>query len=216
MRVFLVGGEAYFSEKTRRVLNSEPDYEVIDGVVACEETIAAIEKSLPDVVILDIDCGNYSGLEIARRVKQSRPSVAVVLVAADYGVEQLLAALKSGANACLSKDASSEALLDVIRKAVQGEYPITQAILHPAVASRIIAEFALVSSPREGVRYLPARLLPLEAEILWHISNGSLLDKIVIDMHIAEDTVKQRLYTILGKLVANHRNSELTDIRRTG
>ena len=209
IRILLLGGRTP-SNGDFRGLAAEAGYDVMRETVTGCEALDFIEKHRPEAVILNIE-PDSAGMEIAMSVKRRLPSVAVVLITDRYDEERLLADLKGGANACLSKEVTPEELLDTVRKAVQGEYPITQTILQPAVASRIIAEFANGSRSTRETAHPPARLLPLEAEILWHISNGGSLEQVTREMHISEDTVKQRLYTILGKLVANSRNCSLAD-----
>lgn len=210
LRILLVGVQALLVEAVRR-LAAGADYEVI-GESSGSDALDFVEKHHTDVVVLNIG-QDFAGIEIetAGRIKRSLPSVAVVLITEEDNEESLLAALKSGANACLGKDTSPAELLAMAQQAAQGEYPITQSILQRQTAARIIADFAGVSRSSDGVSSLPARLLPLEAEILWHISNGKSLEQMTVDINIGEDTIKQRLYTIFGKLVANSRHRVLTD-----
>lgn len=209
VRVFLTDWQVLFREGVHLTLCGEEDYEVIGEATNNEEAIDFIEKNPPEVAILNADHGELTGIEITRRIKQNLPSVAIILMMDSHHDEQLFAALKSGASACLSKDIEPDELLDTIRKVVQGEYPISQSILEPAVASRIIKEFEIFAQLNDKAGTLPARLLSLEAQILKHIAGGNLLEEIARNLNITEDTIRQRLYTIRGKLVANDRNCRL-------
>ena len=206
LRFFLADCQVLFREGVHLALSGEEKYEVIGEATTNEKALALIKQNLPDIAILNAGCGSLTGIEITHRIKQNLPSVAVVLVMDSYNDEQLFAALKSGASACFSKDIEPDELLTTIRKVVQGEYPITEGILQPVVASRIIKQFKVPSQSNKEADTLLAPLSPLESQILQLIVNGNRLEEIVRELNITEDTVKQRLYIILGKLVANDRN----------
>ena len=212
VRVFLADWQVLFREGVHLALCAEESYEVIGEAATNEGALDFIENNRPGVAILNADHGEPTGIEITRRIKQNLPTVAIILMMDSYRDEQVFAALKSGASACLSKDVELDELHDTIRRVVQGEYPINQSILKPAVASRILSEFETVLQLNGEPGNLPARLLSLEIQILKHIASGNRLENIARDMNITEDTVRQRLYIILGKLVTNDRNNRLIDV----
>ena len=211
VRVFLADWQVLFRDGVHLALCAEESYEVIGEATTNEGALDFIENNRPGVAILNADHGELTGIEITRRIKQTLPTVAIILMMDSYHDEQVFAALKSGAGACLSKDVEPDQLRDTIRRVVQGEYPISQSILRPAVASRILNEFEIALQCNGEAGNLPARLSSLEAQILQHIANEKLLEDIARDMNITEDTIKQRLYIILGKLVTNSRNCRLGD-----
>jgi len=211
VRVFLADWQVLFREGIHFTLSGEEDFEVIGETSSNEEALNFIEKNPPEVAIFNADRGKPTGIEITRRIKQNLPSVAIVLVMDSYNEEQLFSAVKSGASACLSKDMDPEELLNTIRKVVQGDYPISQALLGPEIASRIIDEFETFSQIDEEVGNLLARLLPIEAEILRHITDGRLLEEIAKALNIDEETIRHHLDIILGKLVANDRSREVIE-----
>ena len=211
VRVFLTDWQVLFREGIHFTLSGEEDFEVIGEATTNEEALNFIEKNPPEIAILNADRGKPPGIEITRRIKQNMPSVAIILVMDTYNEEQLFSAMKSGASACLSKDMDPEELLNVIRKVVQGENPISQALLGPEIASRIIDEFEAFSQINEEAGHLLARLLPVEADILRHIANGSLLEEMARTLSINEETIRHNLDTILDKLVANDHSRELIE-----
>ncbi|MFC1933211.1 hypothetical protein ACFLXU_06285 [Chloroflexota bacterium] len=119
-----------------------------------------------------------------------------------YNVEQLCAAIKSGASACLSKDLDPEELLYTLRGVVQGESPISQSLLEPDIASWILNEFEAFSKINHEVNEVLAMLTPVEVNVLNQIKDGNL------PVDVAEDKVLKYLGVILGKLVSNDRTLE--------
>ena len=212
VRVFLTDWQVLFRAGVHLTLAAEKSYQIIGEAATNEQALDFIERHKPEVAILNADRGELTGIEITRRVRQNLPSVAVILMMDSYGDEQVFTALKSGASACLSKDVKPDDLLDTVRKVVQGEYPISQNILQPAVAARIINEFESLLRLKEKSANLPACPSSLEAQILERIANGASLEEIVHCLSITEDIIRQRLYIILGKLVSNERNYQQNDL----
>ena len=208
VQVFLTDWQVLFREGIHLALCAEESYEVIGEATNNEGAINFIENNRPGVAILNADHGEPTGIEITRRIKQKIPSVAIILMLDRYHDERVFAALKGGASACLSKDVEPDELRDTIRRVVLGEYPISHSILEPAIASRIMNEFENYAELNNKAVNLLVRLSPLEAQILQHIANGNLLEEIALNLNITEDTIRQRLYIILGKLVANDRNCQ--------
>ncbi|MFC1918639.1 response regulator [Chloroflexota bacterium] len=211
VRVFLADWQILFREGIHFTLSGEEDFEVIGEESNNEEALKLIEKNPPDIAILNVNRGKPTGIEITKRIKQNLPSVSVIMVMDNYDNEQLFLAIKSGASACLSKDMDPDELLKTVRKVVHGESPISQALLGPEIASRVIDEFETFSAINEEVSNLLARLLPVETEILRHIANGSLFEEISRALNINEETIRRHLDIILKKLVTNDHNREIVD-----
>ena len=209
VRVFLTDWQILFRAGVHLTLAAEKSYEIIGEAATNEWAFDFIERHQPAVAILNADHGELTGAEITKRVKRNLPSVAVILMMDGYGDEKVFTALKSGASACLSKDVKPDDLLKTVRGVVQGEYPISQWILQPVIASQILNEFEIFEKLRDKMSSLPVCLSSLEAQILQHISSGNSLVEIARKLDISEDIIRQRLYTILGKLVANDRNHQL-------
>jgi len=211
VRVFLADWQVLFREGIHFTLSGEEDFEVIGEATDNEEALDFIEKNPPRVAILNADKGKPTGIEIARRIKQNLPSVMIILIIDSYNDEQLFSAIKSGASACLSKDMSPDELMDTIRKVAQGEYPISETLLRPEIASRVIDEFEASSLINEEVDNLLARLLPAEAEILHHIAGETPVEEITKALGISEEAIRHHLDLILAKLVANDHSRELIE-----
>lgn len=211
VRVFLADWQVLFREGIHFTLSGEEDFEVIGEATDNKETLSFIEKNPPRVALFNANRGKPSGITIARRIKQNLPSVMIILVMDSENDEQLFSAMKSGVSACLSKDMNPDELIDTIRKVAQGNYPISEALLRPEIASRVVDEFEAFSLISEEVDNLLARLLPAEAEILRHLAGGSPLEKITQALDISEETIRHDLDLILTKLVANDRSREVIE-----
>ncbi len=209
--VFLSDWQVLFREGIHFILSGEEEFDVTGETTRNEEALSAIEQKPPKVAIINANRDKPSGIEITRRIKQNLPSVAIILIMDNYNDEQLFLAMKSGASACLSKDVNPEELTETIRKVARGDRPISEALLIPEVASRIIDEFEASSVINAEVGQLLARLLPDEAEILRRITGGGLSEEITKGLNLSEADVRRHLDLVLGKLVANDRSRELIE-----
>lgn len=204
-----------FREGVHFFLASEADIEVIGETTSNEEALSFIETNLPQIAILNID-REVSGLEIARRIKQSVPSVSVILVMDSEDEELLFSAIKGGASACLTKDINPEDMVSIVREVAQGGKPIGQELLRPGLAIRVLDEFEASSLISQQVGALLARLTPGEAEVLRLTGEGSSREQVAANLRISEEAVNRHLDLILSKLAANARDRQLIEATKRG
>ena len=146
VKVFLSDPQVLFREGIHFILSGEDDFEVTGETTSNEDAFTLIETNPPNIAVLNIQNGKFTGPEITRRIKRSLPSVSVILTIDKNDEEQLFSAMKSGASACLTKDTDPEYLLDIIRVVAQGSQPIIDALLMPGLASRVLIEFEDLAS----------------------------------------------------------------------
>ena len=211
VQVFITDWQVLFREGIHFTLSGEDDFEVVGEATSNTEALEFIENSPPGVAILNANRSNPSGIDITRRIKQNFPSVKIVLIMDNYNVEQLFAAIKSGASACLSKDMDPEELLNIVRRVAHGESPISQALLEPDIASRILNEFEAFAQINSEVGDVLATLIPAEGQVLHHIVDGNVPDEIAKSLNVTEERVSQYLDIIINKMVSNDRNREIVD-----
>jgi len=158
---------------------------------------------------LNADGGDLSGIDVISRLKQNLPSVSVILIMDNDNEEQLFSAIKCGASACLTKDIAPFDLVNIVRKVAQGAYPISEVLLRPGIASRVVNEFETFSLISKEVNNLLARLSPHESEILRHIAEGSSIEQVSQALGINEETIRHHLDFALTKLAANDHDREV-------
>ena len=209
--VVLADWQVLFREGIHFTLSGEEGIEVIGEVTNSEEALNFIEKNPPSVAILNADRGELSGIDVTSRIKQNLPSVSVILIMDSDNEEQLFSAMKCGASACLTKDIDPLDLVNIIKKVAQGASPISEALLRPGIASRVVDEFETFSLISKEVNNLLARLSPRESEILGHLADGSSIEQVSQALDINEEAARHHLDLILTKLVANDHNREVIE-----
>lgn len=214
--VFLADWQVLFREGIHFTLSGEEDMEVIGEETGNEQALAFIETNPPQVAILNANHDKLSGVEATRRIKQNLPEVSVILIMDSDNEEQLFAAMKSGASACLSKDIDPEVVVNTIRAVVQGSQPISEALLRPEIASLVLAEFEIFSSIGKQVSDLLAHLTPRETEILRHIAEGNSKEQVAGTLGISEGVISHRLGAIRHKMVANDQKQMLIEATQSG
>ena len=214
--VFIADWQALLREGIHFTLSGEEDVDVIGEATNNEDALAFIENNPPKIAILNADRGKVSGIDATRDIKQNLPSVAVILLMDSDNEEHLFSAMKSGASACLSKDIDPDELVNITMNVAQGGQPISEALLRPELASRVLDEFEAFSLISKQVDDLLARLSPTEAALLRCIAGGSSGEQLTQTLAITEKTIRRHLGLILSKLVANARNREMIEAAQKG
>jgi DNA-binding NarL/FixJ family response regulator len=203
VKVFLSDPQILFREGIHFILSGEDDFEVTGETTSNEDAFKLIEANPPNIAILSMRNGKFTGPQITRRIRRILPSVAVILISESDDEEQLFLAIKSGASACINKDVDPEFLLDIIRVVAQGSQPVIEDLLIPGIASRVLVGFDDISTLNEQLDNLLADLTTKEREILSNIGAGNSIDEIAENLDIKEETIRRNLRLILNKLVAN-------------
>ncbi len=211
IKIFLSDPQVLFREGIHFILSGEDDFEVIGETTSNEEAFILIEANPPNIAVLSMINGKYTGPEITRRIKRSLPSVSVILTMEKTEEEQLFAAMKSGASACLTKDSDPEYLLDIIRVVAQGSHPIIEALLIPGLASKALVEFEDLATLSQQLDNLLASLTPREFEILRSIAAGKEIEQVAAELDINEENIRRNLRLILNKLVSNDQSRALIE-----
>jgi DNA-binding NarL/FixJ family response regulator len=196
IKVLIADDQALVRTGFRKILESEPDLQVVgeaaDGGAAVQASLAL----RPDVVLMDIRMPRVDGLEATRRL--AGKTRVLILTTFDLD-EYVYAALRAGASGFLLKDAPADQLMTAIRVVAAGE-----ALLAPSITRRLIQEFA--RRPPSNAR--PAELealSPRELEVLRLVAQGLSNAEIAGQLYVGDATVKTHISRILQKLTLRDR-----------
>ncbi|MDD4859761.1 MAG: response regulator transcription factor [Dehalococcoidales bacterium] len=211
IKVFISDAQVLFREGIHFTLSGEDDFEVTGEATNNEDAYTFIESNPPNIAILNMKGGKVSGADITCRIKRNFPSVAVMLITEKESDDELFAAMRCGASACMSKDTDPELLLDTIRVVAQGGQPLIDIVLSAGMASRILAEFEKIAPLGEQMNNVLARLSVKETEVLHYIAEGNTMEQVVTRLSSNEATVRRQLRLIVNKMVANDQAKELIE-----
>lgn len=170
------------------VLSGHAQISVIGEASDGEAGIAMFRKLRPDVVVLDLRLPRLSGFDVIVRLREEFPNARIVILSNYHGSEDIYRAVKSGAMAYLTKDASGEELLNAIQNVDRGLRYL------PHVALDRLAE-----------RMPAVDLTPRESEVLTCITQGRSNREIAEELGIAEKTVRIHVSAVLDKMGARDR-----------
>ncbi|UCE98008.1 MAG: response regulator transcription factor [Dehalococcoidia bacterium] len=204
-KVMIIDEQPFFRAGVSQALSNQDDIEIVE----CDpnnDTLAAVEAYLPDVTLLGSDLATHSGLELGRRITRNFPNTRVVILSPDPNDEELFEVIRSAAVACLGKNASPKELVDTIKKATHGEYPINETVIsRPTVAKHVLQRFQDMSMLGDRSDIVVAPLTNREKEILTYVADGNTNKQIANILQISEQTIKNHVSAILRKLNANDR-----------
>lgn len=205
IRVLIADDHELFRRGLERVFDSEPDLEVVgeasDGAEALERAITLA----PDVVLMDVRMPEVDGIEATQRIRQELHGVKVVMLTGSEDEEDLFAAVRAGANGYLLKDGSIDEIAGTVRAVARG-----QSVIAPSMASKLLAEFSLLSRRVDDQNGGSPRLTERELEVLRLIARGMSNKEIAADLVIAQNTVKNHVRNILEKLKMRTRTEAAT------
>jgi two-component system response regulator DegU len=212
--LMIVDGQPFFRAGVLQALAQDSHSETIQ-TIECDpgddgsEAISQIAASSPDIVLLDIGYPFLNGLELGKKIARSFPGTGVVMLSAnpDEDDDELFEVIKIGAVAYLrSRHCTPEELVNTIRRASNGEYPINEAVSSkPKVAWRVLRQFQDMASMGKSLEEITTPLTPKEVQILTHIAEGNSNKRIANILGISEQTIKNHVSAILRKLNANDR-----------
>ncbi len=204
-KVMIIDEQAFFRAGVRQALSNQDGIEVME----CDpnhDTLGIIEANLPDIVLLGSDLATHSGLELGRRIARNFPNTRVIILSPDPNDEELFEVIRSAAVACLRKNSTAEELVDIIKRASHGEYPINESVMaRPSVARHVLKQFQDMALLGDKMETIVAPLTQREMQILNYIANGNTNKKIARILEISEQTIKNHVSAILRKLNANDR-----------
>ena len=200
MRILLVDDHVLFRKGIATLLDAREDITVVgeanDGIQAVDEA----RKTIPDVILMDVNMPNRGGLETVKVLKQEMPHVQIVMLTVSDDDEDLFQAIRNGARGYLLKDLEPQELYDMLDGIRDGEAPISG-----AMASKILQEFRQPDHEKKEQPGGAEELTPREIEVLEQIVTGASNKEIGETLHITENTVKIHLRNILEKLHVKNR-----------
>lgn len=200
--VFVVDDQEVVAEGLLIALGTVPDMRPLGRAVSAAEAIEALTQVRPDVLVIDRQLPDGSGIELAARIVAAFPETGVVILAGHPDSASLAAALEAGCRGYLGKNSRFDALVSTIRRVQAGEV---------AIPAGMLQDLARHLGPR---RSRPAEeLTSREREVLVLLAKGSSTDDIATSLALSSHTVRTHVRSILHKLNAHSRLQAVSTAR---
>src|SRR5216684_1913533 len=234
IRVLIVDDQTLVREGFRKLLELEPDIEIVDMASNGESALAAVERlhaqnTPPDWILMDIRMPRVDGIAATGAIKKRWPDAHIVILTTFDDTELIHAGLRAGALGYSLKDITAEQLAMTVRTAARG-----QVLLQPDIASKVFSAFTSSNSTRSSASsintapststapsYIDStasieQLTEREREILTLVARGASNRQIAENLYLTEGTVKNHMSNILGKLGVRDRTQAALKAKELG
>jgi len=190
--VVIVDDHPLFRRGLTQLLGTLPRFTLLGEASCGKDGIQLVKTVHPDLLLLDLNMKDMSGLDVLRELKSSDLDTRIVMITVSDQAEDLLAALRAGADGYLLKDMEPEQMLENLQSVADGRIIVSEDLTHLlAVALR---QQKRPENPEE------AGMTEQELRILERIATGKSNKLIGKELDIAEGTVKVHVKHILRKL----------------
>jgi len=194
IRVVVADDHNLVRQGIRALLEKADDIEVVGEAEDGMEAVELVQRTLPDIVVMDISMPRLNGTQATQRIQALRLPTRVVMLSM-YAEESLVRqALRLGAQAYVLKRAVADELLLAIRAAKNGD-----TYLSPPIAGSILREFLASAPPAEDASAYD-RLSPREKEVLQLIGEGHKNQEIAQALVVSVKTVEKHRASLMSKL----------------
>jgi DNA-binding NarL/FixJ family response regulator len=190
-KIAIVEDNKVIRESLMEFVQSDPECSCVFVCATAEEALKGIPKRKPDIVLMDIQLPDISGIECTARLKQMMPALQIIMVTVYEDTDRIYKALRAGACGYLLKRCSPEELVSAIHEVQHGGAPMSREI-----ARKVIASFREPVSSAAEVEGLS----PREREILELLASGFPNKEIAARVGLTDGTVRWHLRHVYNKL----------------
>jgi DNA-binding NarL/FixJ family response regulator len=200
LRVMVVDDHPMWRDGVARDL-AEAGYDVVAAVGEGAQAVRVAAAVRPDVVVLDLQLPDRSGVEVIQGVLTAVAQARVLVLSASGEQGDVLEAVKAGATGYLTKSARREDLVDAVSRTAKGE-----AVFTPGLAGLVLGEYRrLAAGPPAPSGPEAPRLTDRETEVLRLVAKGVSYKEIAERLGLSHRTVQNHVQNTLNKLQLHNR-----------
>jgi len=188
-RILLADDHAVVRSGFRRIMDAQPDMEVVGEAANGKQAVEMSGKLNPDVAILDVTMPDLNGIEAARQISKLTPRVKILALSMQRDPVYVREMLRAGARGYLLKEGDEAQLLSAVRAVAQGK-----GWLSPDVSEGVLDDY------RKHVTHPIDLLSPREREVLQQIAESKTNKEIAASLNISVYTVEAHRGRIMEKL----------------
>jgi len=191
IRVVVIDDHTLFRRGVTALLATADGIAIVGEAADGFDGIKVVGQLKPDVVLLDLNMPGVSGIDALHAILKEAPGTRIVMLTVSEDAEDLMLALRAGAQGYLLKNIESDFLISAVRRAAEGE-----SVMSPEMTARLLREVRTAGTAAPA----PPALSPREREILAFLARGASNKEIARALDVAESTVKIHVQHILRKL----------------
>jgi DNA-binding NarL/FixJ family response regulator len=200
LNILIADDHALFRDSLRSLLEAR-GLTVLGEARNGREAVELARRIQPQIVLMDLSMPEMDGLAATRLISAEQPEVKVVILTASDDDSNLFEAIKSGAQGYLLKNLESDEFFVLLEGIGRGEPGLT-----PALARKLLQEFARPTTPARAPSQDPDALTDREREVLELLVQGITSNrKLATKLGVSENTIKFHVRNILDKLHLNNR-----------
>ena len=206
IKLVVVDDHALFRRGLVGLLESMPEFSVVGEAGNGQEALVVIEKTRPDILLLDVNMPVMDGVTTVQMLRSRRSPLRILMLTISQSEDDLFGAIKAGADGYMLKNAEPDALRDTLLHIARGDR-----VLAPEVTGPVLKAFSrLVSNEQAPL------LSDRELEVLNCLATGQTTQQISHNLYISENTVKTHIRHILEKLEASNRTEAVSKAMQLG
>ena len=196
-RLMIVDDHEVVRMGLRAALEVEPDFTVVVEAANGKDAIEQARRHQPDIVLMDVRMEGIDGIEACREIRSELPATKVLMLTSYAEEETVVAALLAGAEGYVLKNVARARLLEALRSVARGE-----SLLDSKVTKSVLEH--LVGLQKQSGEQ--DDLSPREREVLALIADGATNKEIAAKLVVSENTARNHVSHILGKLGFSRRS----------
>lgn len=204
-KVAIVEDNRTTREGLETIVNLSPDFQCVCTCSSAEEALRLLPAHKPDVVLMDIQLPNMSGVDCVARLTEALPEVKAIMVTVYEDPDRIFCALRAGASGYLLKRSAPEEVLDAMREVQQGG-----GAMSGEIARKVIGYFRGQAETTTAVDNLTTR----EREVLELVVQGMSNKEIAGRLSVTVAAVRFHLKNIYQKLHVHSRTEAALKFRQ--
>ncbi len=207
--VSIVDDEAKLRQSIATIVHGSPGVQCVSSYGSAEAALHGLPADQPDVVLMDINLGEMSGIECVEKLKAQVPGLQILMLTVYEDTEKIFRALAAGANGYLLKRSSPTKLLAAIREVHAGGSPMTSSI-----ARKVVASFQKQKPAADATGEKAGPLSPREQAVLDGLAKGWTYKQLASELDISIDTIRTYIRRIYEKLHVQSRTEAVAKYLR--
>ena len=200
VRVLLVDDSDLFRTGLQVLLEEQEGIQVVAEGATGTDAVRVVRELAPDVVVMDLNMPELSGVEATRQISERSPLTRVIVLTISDDDADVMDAILAGACGYVLKDATIDEIAAGIRSAAVGA-----SLISPTIASKVLRQVRASTADAAMAAAIRTELSDRELEVLRLVANGKDNAQIAADLVISPKTVKNHISNILMKLQIQNR-----------